>query len=432
MTIFTYIRLSLSAFAFNLLLSHALADCTGETQYTVTFRFEWTTAVDTGIPNDPNQDVGFANILCLSHNSNYSLWREGQVTSADLNRILIDSDEEPLKKSIRDKTSLIADSFFLDNVEAVANKSDNITFKGKGGFTLLSCFANIEPSPGWFVGVDSIQLCKSGADGDSFISSESAFDLKGFNAGLYSNEAYVNENLDSVSPPAAVRHLLGFADSYGKLNVKSPNHREPTPHASCFPADERIALPHGESIPVNALTTSHVVLSQHANATSPVFMFSHRDPDTVSRFVHLHFRHGNVFNSLRISPGHYIYRFKFWRADSAIPEDHGNTELVMASCLRPGDALIGADGRPRLIERISSTLARGLYNPHSLHGDLIVSGVRVSSYTSAVPPHVASGALTPVRLLYRLGLHSLSHLLSMYMLRGEWNQWLHDLFCLRW
>lgn len=313
----------------------------------------------------------------------------------------------------------------------MANVTGEITFKAKGGFTLLSCFANIEPSPGWFVGVDSRQLCQTTDGGDSFPSSDVEDELTGWNSGLYSNEAYVNENLDPHSPPAAVRPLLGLAETYGTLVVDIPDSPESSP-VSCFPADERIALPHGESIRLSALTTSHVVLSQHANATSPIFMFSHRDPDIVARFVQLHFRHSDVLSSLRVSPGHYIYRYKSSRAGSAVADTSDNTELVMASRVRPGDALLGADGRPRSVERVSSTLARGLYNPHSLHGDLIVSGVRVSSYTAAVPPHVASGALTPVRLLYRLGLHSLSRLLSMYMLRGEWNQWLYDVFCLRW
>lgn len=431
MPIFAFFRLGLSAVTFNFLLSHILADCIEEKQYRVTFEFNWNRIADTDIPDDPTLFVGFKNILCVSHNANYTLWTQDNVTSPDLTNIIKNFNDSDLEATIRENGSYILDSFFLNDAEAEETKTSNITLKGEGAFTLLSCFANIEPSPGWFVGVDSLQLCVSRGSHDYPLNSRHSIEMKGWDSGIYSNEAYVNENLDEVSRPAAVRRLLGFAELYGKLTVESYDRKEPASSTSCFPADELISLPRGDYLPISALTISRVVLSQHTNATSPIFMFSHRHSDVLSRFVHLHFSDGRISGSLRTSPGHYIYRYKSSKSGSAAFNFSSVAELVTANQIRKGDALIGADGQPRLVERVSSTLARGLYNPHSLHGDLIVSGVRVSSYTSAVPPSVANSALAPVRLLYRLRWHSLSRLLSMYLLRGDWNQYLYNVFCLR-
>lgn len=40
----------------------------------------------------------------------------------------------------------------------------------------------------------------------------------------------------------------------------------------------------------------------------------------------------------------------------------------------------------------------GKYAPHCTHGDLVVNGVAVSSYTTEVNPSIAHALLAPVRL----------------------------------
>jgi hypothetical protein len=45
----------------------------------------------------------------------------------------------------------------------------------------------------------------------------------------------------------------------------------------------------------------------------------------------------------------------------------------------------------------------GLYNPHTLNGDIVVNGVKTSSYTATVAPGLAHAALWPIRMLYTLG-----------------------------
>ena len=55
------------------------------------------------------------------------------------------------------------------------------------------------------------------------------------------------------------------------------------------------------------------------------------------------------------------------------------------------------------ITAVAAEIATGLYNPHTLNGDIMVNGVKTSTYTAAVAPTLAHAALWPVRMLYSLG-----------------------------
>ena len=50
----------------------------------------------------------------------------------------------------------------------------------------------------------------------------------------------------------------------------------------------------------------------------------------------------------------------------------------------------------------------GLYNPHTMDGDIVVDGTVTSTYTAAVAPSLAHAVLWPVRMLYALGVDVLS------------------------
>ena len=52
---------------------------------------------------------------------------------------------------------------------------------------------------------------------------------------------------------------------------------------------------------------------------------------------------------------------------------------------------------------VRSARKTGLYNPHTLHGDIVVDGVLTSTYTAAFSPTLAHVALAPLRALYRAG-----------------------------
>ena len=75
---------------------------------------------------------------------------------------------------------------------------------------------------------------------------------------------------------------------------------------------------------------------------------------------------------------------------------------------------------------VAIQLGDGLYNPHTMDGDIVVNGIKTSTYTAAIEPSLAHSLLWPVRMLYRLGVNLLdgvfnegSEAIASVMPRGE-------------
>ena len=115
-------------------------------------------------------------------------------------------------------------------------------------------------------------------------------------------------------------------------------------------------------------------------------MFSHRLAETQAVMVQLTTAAGAV---LVLTPDHYVYV--------------NNGSLAAARTVRVGDVLTLADGRAAAVTAVGTQTAAGLYNPHTLHGDVVVDGVHTSTYTEGVAPALAHAALWPVRALYQAG-----------------------------
>lgn len=113
---------------------------------------------------------------------------------------------------------------------------------------------------------------------------------------------------------------------------------------------------------------------------SPVFMFTHRDVSGTHKFVEL----STATARLRLTAGHFLYV---------------NNNLVRADEVRVGDKLEDEHGHPLEVIKVAVVTARGLYNPQTLHGDIVVDNVRASTYTHAVEPWAAHALLAPLRYL---------------------------------
>jgi Hint module len=150
---------------------------------------------------------------------------------------------------------------------------------------------------------------------------------------------------------------------------------------SCFPASATILLESGLTIPMSSLAIGDSV-HVGAGAFSKVFMFTHKHQHGEHTFIQLSTSSGNV---IRASPGHYI---------------HVNDRLAPASVVVPGDKLELASGQRDVVVRVESVRDQGLYNPQTLDGDIVVDGIRASTYTTAVAPTVAHTVLFPLRALY--------------------------------
>lgn len=122
---------------------------------------------------------------------------------------------------------------------------------------------------------------------------------------------------------------------------------------------------------------------------SLVFMFTHRAPEVISRFVELRTAAGRV---LRASPEHLLY------LDGA---------LQPARSAKAGMRLTNASGATDAVVQVRSVEGRGLFNPQTEDGDIVVDGFVASVYTEAVRPAPAHALLAPMRAGFRaLGMSS--------------------------
>ena len=118
-----------------------------------------------------------------------------------------------------------------------------------------------------------------------------------------------------------------------------------------------------------------------ANEHSEVFMFSHKYTDAQATFIQLQ----TAVGAIQLTEGHYLYV---------------NGQVVQAHTVKIGDLLETAEGKPAAVTGISTIRATGLYNPHTMQGDIIVNGFRTTTYTEAINPTLAHAMLAPIRVMY--------------------------------
>jgi uncharacterized protein YjbI with pentapeptide repeats len=192
-----------------------------------------------------------------------------------------------------------------------------------------------------------------------------------------------------------------------KCNVTQPSGQCPVGSSkvninaasNCFAADGTLALENGDVVRMDQLAHSDRV-AVGGGAHSDVFFFGHRNADASGLFVRIE----STLNSagpLFISPGHYLYV---------------NGKLATADTVRIGDKLRGPDNKDNVaVLTIAHEERTGLYAPASLHGDLLVDGIVVSSYTDVMHPTTAHNLLAPIRWLYDTSLRPLVHRTSSVM-----------------
>lgn len=151
---------------------------------------------------------------------------------------------------------------------------------------------------------------------------------------------------------------------------------------SCFPASATVTLKDGSVKRMDEVLIGDDVLVDH-ETFSKVFMFTHKDPRVQFAFVELETFSGK---KLRLTCGHFIY---------------ANGLLIEAGFVKSGDEISVTGGKTDVVVRVDRVTDVGLFNPQTLHGDIVVNGVRTSTYTRAVSAPVAHGLLVPLRFAHR-------------------------------
>lgn len=158
---------------------------------------------------------------------------------------------------------------------------------------------------------------------------------------------------------------------------------------SCFPGSATVRTDDGRAVRMDSLSIGdRVAVGTDAKGNqiySAVYLFSHQDRDVIADFVRIFATNDRM---LDLSAGHYL---------------HVNGKLMRASAVRVGDELIGQGGSSIRVLRVMRVRQKGLYNPQTMFGNIVVNGVLTSTFTSAVEPAVASALLSPLRAAYRVG-----------------------------
>lgn len=177
-----------------------------------------------------------------------------------------------------------------------------------------------------------------------------------------------------------------FKKGVNYVNIGNCRFRQKSSGAACFPANAKVTLASGFRVPIEELRTGDEVYSGSSQASKTrVIAWTHEDAHVWSTFIRASHDGGA---SLTLSPGHLL------RVRGA---------LRPAFELRKGDVLQGADGKPRVLTDVSTVRLRGLYNPQTIDGSIVVDDIVVSTYTTAVPAGAAHALLAPVRAAFQMG-----------------------------
>ena len=149
----------------------------------------------------------------------------------------------------------------------------------------------------------------------------------------------------------------------------------------CFPASASVELENGETKTMDKVNIGDKVKVSNG-LYSEVFMFTHKMADIKSDFVNVETTSGV---SLKLTKGHFLYV---------------NGAMTAAKTIKVGDSLELGNGGSTVVTSVSMEQSTGLYNPQTVHGDIIVNGVRVSTYTTTVEPMAAHSLLAPFRALF--------------------------------
>jgi len=172
---------------------------------------------------------------------------------------------------------------------------------------------------------------------------------------------------------------------------------------SCFPAAAAVTRADGSTAAMADVVVGDALRVAVAAAgdagASRVYMFAHRLAGGTYDFVQLTTSDGAA-PTLTLSPGHLVYLAdgRLVAAADVVPGDGLQRAAPLAL---GGGAGNGTAAPPAVWVRAASHVQRrGLYNPLTLHGDLIVDGYRVSTFTTDVPPVVGAVLSAPLRALY--------------------------------
>lgn len=160
--------------------------------------------------------------------------------------------------------------------------------------------------------------------------------------------------------------------------------------AACFPGNARVVVEGGGVKSMSDVRVGDRV-QVGPDVYSSVFGWTHRDESSVATFVRVTLNSKEV---LVATEGHYVY------VQGGVKQMRG---------VRVGDYMRRAKGGWGTVVSVEWEVRKGIYNPQTVYGDIVVEGVVCTTYTEAIEPAVAHTLLAPLR--------------AAYAVLGNWNGW---------
>ena len=153
----------------------------------------------------------------------------------------------------------------------------------------------------------------------------------------------------------------------------------------CFPSSATVLTCDGKEIKMSELNIGDKIQASLDLEYSEVYLFTHALATAEATFLNFTLESGLT---LSLTPCHCLYV---------------NNVLLPAEAVKIGDTLESVKNKRDKVVEVKWLTETGLFNPHTINGDVIVNGVRTSTYTKAIPAKLAHAMLEPVRYLYSLG-----------------------------
>lgn len=160
----------------------------------------------------------------------------------------------------------------------------------------------------------------------------------------------------------------------------------------CFSDSATVTLADGSTVPVSALSVGDRVLAADGAGNTffdKVFRITHWEADATATFARVATEGGRT---LELTPDHRVHS-----GDECCSYD----SMTEAGALAAGDAVFVADAAAGGLVRdtvasVELATKRGVYNAHTISGNMIVSGVAATHYSAAsVPSSALHAAVSP-------------------------------------
>lgn len=152
---------------------------------------------------------------------------------------------------------------------------------------------------------------------------------------------------------------------------------------ACFPATAAVNMQDGSVKLMHELVIGDKVKVGHGKY-SEVFFFTHSTKYGLFAFVELECK--DCEKAIRLS------------GDHILPV---NGELKAAKLVQVGDLIVKGCGKDSTVTRARYVMGRGIFNPHTMDGRIIVNGIEATTYTLAIEWNAAHAMLSPLRGLFR-------------------------------